>query len=555
MRKLIITTYLLASISLSSYAQTLDNTARVKYFIKVWGFLKYYHPQIATGSMDWDSVFISRVQPVMDAKNSNQFNSEILALINSVSKSPKVESKKLPDSLFSRNKTDSDWINKSTLFDDEVKDQLQYIYDNKNQDTNRYIKIAYQTADFSGEKKYDSIGFPNVKYRLLFLSRFWNIINYFAPYKYLTTDWDGILEKSIPKIISSSDTLSYYTTLQGLSRSLNDGHSQLAINGQMLSDLFFGNYTPPFYCEILNRQVIIRNVGNDSIAKSLDIKKGDIISKIDGKDMTKIIASKKMYISSSNEADANHQLSRFILDGKTPKAILEIKREDKKIKTPITRISTQNRDWGAFINYTYNDVGYKKINDSILLIYAMQIWNGNIDTIKHLIKQSKAVIFDVRNYPQNDAFFSIADPFLSEPKTIDYSTIALPQHPSLFKWKLNPNKIGHISDSTYKGKVIILCDERTQSQGEYSCMVLQTIPGCITIGSQTAGADGIVTYIPMGNGLTISYSGYGVYYPDKTQTQRVGVKIDIPVKKTFEAIKNNRDEILERALQYIKDGK
>ena len=413
MRKLIITTYLLASISLSSYAQTLDNTARVKYFIKVWGFLKYYHPQIATGSMDWDSVFISRVQPVMDAKNSNQFNSEILALINSVSKSPKVESKKLPDSLFSRNKTDSDWINKSTLFDDEVKDQLQYIYDNKNQDTNRYIKIAYQTADFSGEKKYDSIGFPNVKYRLLFLSRFWNIINYFAPYKYLTTDWDGILEKSIPKIISSSDTLSYYTTLQGLSRSLNDGHSQLAINGQMLSDLFFGNYTPPFYCEILNRQVIIRNVGNDSIAKSLDIKKGDIISKIDGKDMTKIIASKKMYISSSNEADANHQLSRFILDGKTPKAILEIKREDKKIKTPITRISTQNRDWGAFINYTYNDVGYKKINDSILLIYAMQIWNGNIDTIKHLIKQSKAVIFDVRNYPQNDAFFSIADPFLS----------------------------------------------------------------------------------------------------------------------------------------------
>ena len=86
-------------------------------------------------------------------------------------------------------------------------------------------------------------------------------------------------------------------------------------------------------------------------------------------------------------------------------------------------------------------------------------------------------------------------------------------------------------------------------------MVLQTIPGCITIGSQTAGADGIVTYIPMGNGLTISYSGYGVYYPDKTQTQRVGVKIDIPVKKTFEAIKNNRDEILERALQYIKDGK
>jgi C-terminal processing protease CtpA/Prc len=155
----------------------------------------------------------------------------------------------------------------------------------------------------------------------------------------------------------------------------------------------------------------------------------------------------------------------------------------------------------------------------------------------------------------NDAFYSIIDPFLSEPKTINYSTIALPANPGFFKWKFNPNKVGHISESTYKGKVIILCDERTQSQGEYSCMVLQTIPGSVTIGTQTAGADGIKTYIPMGNGLTISYSGYGIYYPDKTQTQRVGIKIDISVKKTTMAIRDNKDEILERALQFIERGK
>jgi hypothetical protein len=264
------------------------------------------------------------------------------------------------------------------------------------------------------------------------------------------------------------------------------------------------------------------------------------------------MADRKKYISASNLSDEDHQLSHYILDGQTPDAILEIKRDNKVITTKVTRISTQQRDWGAFINFTHNDVGYKKINDSILLIYAMQIWNGNLDTIKRLIKQSKAVIFDVRNYPQNDAFFYIADPFLSEPKTIDYSTIALPTLPGLFEWKLNPNKIGHVSDSAYKGKVIILCDERTQSQGEYSCMVLQTIPGSVTIGSQTAGADGIVTNIPMGGGLTISYSGYGVYYPDKTQTQRIGVKIDIPVIKTADAVKNNRDEILERALKYLE---
>lgn len=220
----------------------------------------------------------------------------------------------------------------------------------------------------------------------------------------------------------------------------------------------------------------------------------------------------------------------------------------------VTRMPTSQRDWGLFINYTGNDVGYKMINDTILLVYAMQIWNGNIDTIKHLIRQSKAVIFDVRNYPQNDAFFYIADPFLSEPKIINYSTIALPGFPGLFKWMPSP-KIGRISDGVFKGKIVILCDERTQSQGEYSCMVLQTIPGAITIGSQTAGADGKKIEIPMGGGLSLSYSSYGIYYPDKTKTQRTGIKIDIPVKKTIQAVTNNKDEILERALQYLSNGR
>jgi carboxyl-terminal processing protease len=60
--------------------------------------------------------------------------------------------------------------------------------------------------------------------------------------------------------------------------------------------------------------------------------------------------------------------------------------------------------------------------------------------------------------------------------------------------------------------VIILADERCQSQGEYSVMALQTIPNSVTIGSQTAGADGAVSYIPMGGQLGITYSGYGIYY-------------------------------------------
>ncbi|MEP6582928.1 MAG: S41 family peptidase [Ginsengibacter sp.] len=555
MKKFLLATGLLASISLSGIGQPLDTSARVKIFIKVWGFLKYYHPLVATGTIDWDSVFTKNIQKIIIAKNSTEFNNAISGVINSAGKAPKLKQQTVPGDLFLKNKTNINWIVNSKVFNKEIKAQLQFIYANQNQDSNRYIKMLYNTTDFSGEKTYYSLGFPDKKYRFLFLSRFWNIINYFAPYKYLTTNWDDVLEKFIPKVFDARDTLSYFKTLQELCKSLNDGHSQLTLSGQTsATDIFFGKYTVPFYCEIINKKVVIRKVTNDSIAKELNIQQGDVVLKMDGKDLKDIINDRRNFISASNYADEMHQLSRYILDGQTPTAVLELERENKAIKTTVTRISTATRDWGAFINYTYNDVGYKKLSDSILLIYAMQIWDGNIDTIKHLIKQSKAIIFDVRNYPQNDVFYSITDPFLSEPKTINYSTVALPNFPGFFKWELNPNKVGHISDSAFKGKVIILCDERTQSQGEYSCMVLQTIPKAITIGSQTAGTDGVRKEIPMGGGLTMSYSTYGIYYPDKTQTQRTGIKIDLQVSKTVIALKNNEDEILERALQYIKNG-
>jgi C-terminal processing protease CtpA/Prc len=357
-------------------------------------------------------------------------------------------------------------------------------------------------------------------------------------------------------MIASTDPGLYYKALQQLCKSLNDGHSQLTLPGQpSATDIIFGEYTVPFYCEIINGAVIVRDVGRDSTSKPLNIQRGDIVLKINGEGIKHVISDRRKYISASNYTGEMHELSRFILDGPAPIANLEIQRGDQIIKTTVRRVSTANRDWGLFINYSADDAGYRKLNDSVLLIYAMQIWNGNIDTIKYLIKRAKAVIFDVRNYPMNDAFYSIPGPFLSRAQTINYSTLALPAFPGYFKWKLNPNKVGHFSDSSFRGKVIILCDERTQSQGEYSCMVLQTIPHAVTIGSQTAGADGSKKEVSVGGGCTISYSCYGIYYPDKTSTQQVGIKIDIPVKKTLTAVRGNRDEILDRALRYITDSK
>jgi C-terminal processing protease CtpA/Prc len=48
-------------------------------------------------------------------------------------------------------------------------------------------------------------------------------------------------------------------------------------------------------------------------------------------------------------------------------------------------------------------------------------------------------------------------------------------------------------------------------------------------------------------------TGIGVYYPDGTETQRIGIIPDIKVKPTIEGIRAGKDEVLEKAMEVINE--
>jgi len=481
-------------------------------------------------------------------------NKQLLSIIDNLGPIQKTQPVALPDSLFTTNHN-LNWITASKLLNLELKNRLNEIYKYRNQGENKYIKLKYSTADYDGEKKYENMQFPDQNYRLLFLARFWNAINYFAPYKYLIgEDWNNILSRFIPTMLSSNNTLTYYKTLLQLTVSLHDGHCILTIAGddRSITSMVFGKYTAPIFIDIINKTVVIRKLANDTLCREAGIEKGDIVLAIDDEPVIQKINRLKQYVSASNDERRGYDLSTKLFDTNKHYQRLKIKRGNQIFTVNVKCILTSVRYWVDLFNYINDEQGYKPIGNSIAYIYASSIWGANVDKMKALIKSKNAVIFDVRNYPNSDTFYNIFDIFLPKPTAIDIELQMLTDNPGYFKWIKVP-KIGNINPNTYQGKVIILVDERTQSQGEYSAMALQTIPNSVTIGSQTAGGDGVVTYVPMGGKLNISYSGYGVYYPNKAQTQRVGVKIDVPVKRTVESIIKNQDLLLQKALKYLKE--
>jgi C-terminal processing protease CtpA/Prc len=96
-------------------------------------------------------------------------------------------------------------------------------------------------------------------------------------------------------------------------------------------------------------------------------------------------------------------------------------------------------------------------------------------------------------------------------------------------------------------------NEETISQAEYTAMAFRAGDNTVIIGSQTQGADGDISFIPLPGGLKAGISGIGVYYPDGKGTQRIGVVPDIEVKPTIQGIREGRDELLEKAIEIIKN--
>ncbi len=525
-------------LSADSFSQS--KSQNIEVFAKVWGFIKYHHPNIAGGTINWDSVFVAHIDKIIAAKNNRDLNAEVAELIAAAGPDKKMEVAPPAGDIFTTNH-DLGWLEHSTALSQSNKNRLLYIFTHRNRGNNRFVKFNNFT-DYSGEKTYDEMTWPTAEYRLLFLARFWNAINYYDPYKFITAEnWNSVLTRFIPKVQNAKDTTAYHKILLQLAVTLHDGHSQLDSH-----DDIWGKYWLPFYITVLHDTVVITHKDDGG-----GIKQGDLLVAINNEPIAKRIARFKRYTTSSNLPSLNRHLEQTLLLTPDTAQQVTIKRGAKTFTIRISNMLVTQRKWQYINKYTANDKGYEMIGKSIIRVYTDQYWKKNVDTIKALMRTKKAIIFDARSYMDEDDFYNIFDMFLPVPTPISYETRIMPDEPGYFKWVLSP-KMGGVNPQPYSGTVIILADERCQSQGEYTVMTLQTIPHSVTIGGQSCGLDGVVSYFPMGGGMSISHSGYGIYYPDKTPTQQCGVRIDIQAKKTVESVINGEDAAVEAALKYLK---
>jgi len=256
------------------------------------------------------------------------------------------------------------------------------------------------------------MSFPSEEYRLLALFRFWNVINYFFPYKHLTDKpWGTVLTNFIPRFLENKNQLDYEMTVAEMVAQLQDTHGFVGALRSL--DAHLGGFAPPLFLRVASGKLTIENLLDESAAQAAGVKVGDVIVAVDGEPVEQRIAYLSRFKSLSTSASAYRYIHPTALRGaKDSKAKLRIEGADGQIreiempralslgsvafppqrKTPIYQILANG--------YGYIDLARLPLADAQKAMDA--------------VMKAPGLIFDMRGYPNGTAWE--IGPRLSEKK-------------------------------------------------------------------------------------------------------------------------------------------
>lgn len=557
-------------------------------YFKTWNFLKYYHPDLASGKRDADSLFFSNLSKLPDVENTEAVNKFFRTMVTDLSM-PKSQAGSIKQKEEVLSNIDFSWREQSRYFDPATVQKLAQVFENRYIGNNHYYlpEQSFQ-AELPHEKEYGFGKEENIplEYRLLALAKIQGVVDYLYPHKYLMTppkEFDFILQSSIGRMFRYDDRISYESALLKLAACLEDSHSY-SFYRQMTGKrkIFNTSVYPPFDYRVFEDGILVTQLIVPEVCRAADIKTGDYITKINGKPVNRRIDELSGWLSTSNRATLVHHLSNYadnLVWGSENKEVnLEITRgSDSQLKKilfigsgdPNLKLLNEylgslpsNRVEDESLIVLKNEMAYFRIDNVFRLIEHVEDSriDSQMDSLLGLARSKKGIIFDMRGYPDWGGFVPTYVVKHFGKDLVPYARYFQADKQQIGTYILKEGLDTYYNPdlkpegTTYNGKVVIIVNPATQSMSEWNTMCLQHVfPQAVTIGEQSAGADGDLKTMNLPGGYAFDFTGNAIFYPDGTEAQKKGVKIDQPVKLTKENYSNEKDFMLEQAIRIIEN--
>jgi C-terminal processing protease CtpA/Prc len=295
----------------------------------------------------------------------------------------------------------------------------------------------------------------------------------------------------------------------------------------------------------------------DPEAAQAGVRAGDIVKKIDGETVLDRFKREARYVAASTPQALGATLMTRILDGpEGSTAALTIEdasgnRKDVNVKRSASFLAAlEIQRAGEAVKLLPGNIGYADLQ---------RLTSADVDGLLEKFRAAKAIVFDARGEShdiserlaarlteQRDAPAAVLTGPLTMAPDVPQSGVAT-QSSSFFLVQTIPNS----TEWKYKNKTVMLIDERTIGQAEHAGLYFEAANKTTFIGSPSAGADGEVTSFVVPGGVTISFSSHDVRQVNGGKLQRLGLQPAVSVSPTIKGVRDSRDEVLEKALEYL----
>ncbi len=510
---------------------------------EIWGFLKYHHPAVTSGTRQWDFELFREIPVVLSARSSGERNTRLLAWIDSLgSLEPCHPCSQLPERGLALS-PDIAWLSDATRFGHPLSTKLQAIYKNRPIVAKQFYLASTELGgpDFRHELSYPEIKVPDSGYQLLVLFRWWNVLEWTSPNRGLLPDLHHTLRAYVRPMALAADKHTFTLETLKLIGEAHDSHSNLWSS--------LDERPPVGKCQVaaalrfLSGQLVVWQSG-----PMTSLHRGDILTSVEGQTVANLVSERLPYYAGSNLPARLRDVAQDFTRGPCGAVALDVVRDNKPLKIAAVRSADQAPSgW----RHDLGGDAFHLLSPEIAYLQLGTVKIADIGSYLKLAEGTHALIIDIRNYPSEFMPPTLGPHLVDHLTTFARFTKIKPKNPGLFFFSPESDAQIRPAEPRYTGKVVILVDEVTQSSAEYTTMALRAAPRAIVMGSHTAGADGDVSTVLLPFSMRTMISGLGVRTPELKTPQQVGIAIDREIYPTPAGIAANRDEVLEAAIRLV----
>jgi C-terminal processing protease CtpA/Prc len=329
-----------------------------------------------------------------------------------------------------------------------------------------------------------------------------------------------------------------------------DGHTTVIGRPELDSEIY-GDAGVPVSVRWIEGRWAVTGLGDDPAVKDAGIAIGDVLTAVDGQPVEAREERLRRTLTASTEWGLRDRLRRALLGGPAgSEATLTL--TGKNGASHEARLQRDKKyRWfnpppvGETVRLLPGNLGYVDLT---------RLTVEEIDGMFEKLKDTRGIIFDMRGYPRG--VFPFLAPRLNTRnarnaavfRRSQVSAFSLDEGDSGFYFS---QPIPETEKPKYTGKTVMLIDERAISQAEHTGLFLEAANGTKFVGTPTAGANGDVTSFTLPGGIRAGFTGHDVRHADGRQLQRVGLVPDVQVAPTIEGLRAGKDEVLDRAVEFL----